>query len=89
MYRLQSRKQENDYFNQRGQALLDLNRKISRPRPHVYDRLFDRMFGLGPNGLRVDIKPQGTVDLTMGYQGQVIKKPYPAGKCPQEWRFGF
>lgn len=75
MYRLQSRKQENDYFNQRGQALLDLNRKISRPTPHVYDRLFDRMFGLGPNGLRVDIKPQGTVDLTMGYQGQVIKNP--------------
>lgn len=75
MYRYRSQKQQNDYFNQRGQALLDINRKISRPPPHVYDQLFDRMFGLGPEGLKVDIKPQGTVDLMMGYQGQVIKNP--------------
>ncbi len=75
MYRLQSEKQQNDYFNQRSQTLLDLNRKVSRPPPHVYERLFDRMFGLGPEGLKVDIKPQGTIDLTMGYQGQVIKNP--------------
>ena len=70
MYRLQSEKQQNDYFSERGKALLDLNRKISRPPPHVYDKLFDRMFGLGPEGLKVDIKPQGTVDLSLGYQGQ-------------------
>lgn len=75
MYRLQSQKQQNDYFNQRAQTLLDLNRKISRPPPHVYDKLFDRMFGLGPNGLKVDIKPQGTIDILAGYQGQVIKNP--------------
>jgi len=75
MYRLQSEKQEMDYFNQRSQTLLDLNRKVSRPPPHVYDKLFDRMFGVGPEGLKVDIKPQGTIDLTMGYQGQVIKNP--------------
>src|SRR5690349_22985731 len=59
MYRLQSQKQENDYFNQRAQTLLDLNRRISRPPPRVYDKLFDRIFGIGPNGLKVDIKPQG------------------------------
>ena len=75
MYRLQSQKQENDYFNQRAQTLLDLNRKISRPPPRVYDKLFDRIFGLGPQGLKVDIKPQGTIDITMGYQGEVIKNP--------------
>ena len=75
MYRLQSQQQENDYFNERAQTLLDLNRKVSRPPPHVYDKLFDRIFGVGPNGLKVDIKPQGTIDLTMGYQGQVIKNP--------------
>lgn len=75
MYRLRSQQQENDYFNERAQTLLDLNRKISRPPPRVYDKLFNRMFGLGPNGLKVDIKPQGTIDLTMGYQGQVVKNP--------------
>ena len=75
MYRLQTQKQESDYFNQRAQTLLDLNRKISRPPPRVYDKLFDRIFGVGPNGLKVDIKPQGTIDITMGYQGEVIKNP--------------
>ena len=75
MYRLQSEKQESDYFNQRAQTLLDLNRKISRPPPRVYDKLFDRIFGVGPNGLKVDIKPQGTIDIQMGYQGEVIKNP--------------
>jgi cell surface protein SprA len=75
MYRLQSQRQESNYFNERAQTLLDLNRKISRPPPHIYDKLFDRMFGVGPQGLKVDIKPQGTIDLTMGYQGQVVKNP--------------
>lgn len=75
MYRLQSQKQENEYFNQRAQALLDLNRKTARPAPRVYTKLFDRMFGVGPGGLKVDIKPQGTIDLRMGYQGQLIKNP--------------
>ena len=75
MYRLQAQQQESDYFNQRAQTLLDLNRKVSRPPPRVYDKLFDRIFGLGPQGLKVDIKPQGTIDITMGYQGEVIKNP--------------
>ena len=75
MYRYQSQKQETDYFNERAQTLLDLNRKISRPPPRVYDKLFDRIFGVGPTGLKVDIKPQGTIDLSMGYQGQVIQNP--------------
>ncbi len=75
MYRLQSQQQENEYFNQRAQTLLDLNRKISRPPPHVYDKLFDRMFGVDSNGLKVIIKPQGTIDLSMGYQGQIVENP--------------
>jgi cell surface protein SprA len=75
MYRIQSQRQESEYFNERAQTLLDLNRKISRPPTRLYDKLFDRIFGVGPNGLKVDIKPQGTIDLTMGYQGQVIKNP--------------
>jgi cell surface protein SprA len=48
MYRYQSQKQETDYFNERGQTLLDLNRRISRPPPRLYDKLFDRIFGVGP-----------------------------------------
>ena len=89
MYRLQSQKQENDYFNERAQTLFDLNRKISRPPPHVYDKLFDRMFGVGPEGLKVDIKPQGTIDLTDGLPGPGDKKSYIAGKRTQKWWTGF
>ena len=73
--RLQSQQAEEDYFNARSRTLFDLNRKISRPKPRVYDKLFDRIFGVAPGGLKVDIKPQGSVDITAGYQGQNIKNP--------------
>jgi cell surface protein SprA len=72
---LEDQKQEDDYFNQRSQTLDMLNRQVIRPPMQVYKSLFDRIFGVGPNGLKVDIKPQGTVDLTMGYQGQNIDNP--------------
>jgi cell surface protein SprA len=88
MYRIQSQKLENDYFNQRSQTLWILTENF-KTSAACYDKLFDRMFGLGPNGLRVDIKPQGTIDLTMGYQGQVIKNPTLAGKRPQKRRLDF
>lgn len=73
--KLQAQQQEDDYFNQRSRTLFDLNRKVTRPRPIVYTSLFDRIFGVSPNGLKVDIKPEGNVDLTAGYQGQKIDNP--------------
>ncbi len=75
MMRIQAQKSEADYFNQREQTLLDLNRRTQRPKPQVYDKLFDRIFGIGPEGLKVDIKPQGSIDLSLGYQGQNVKNP--------------
>ena len=74
-YRLQSQQAENDYFNSRSRTLFDLNRKTLRPKPRVYDKLFDRIFGVTPGGLKVDIKPEGNIDLTAGYQGQNVKNP--------------
>lgn len=74
-YRIQARQAEIDYFNQRAQTLSLLNRNIQRPKPRMYNKLFDRIFGVGPNGLKVDIKPQGSVDLNLGYQGQKINNP--------------
>ena len=73
--RLQSQISENDYFSERSKTLFDLNRRVQRPRPRVYNQLFDRIFGVGPQGLKVDIKPEGNVDLIAGYQGQNIKNP--------------
>lgn len=73
--KLQSSIDEDNYFNERSRTLFDLNRKIQRPKPIVYNQLFDRIFGVGPNGLKVDIKPEGNIDLIAGYQGQNIKNP--------------
>jgi cell surface protein SprA len=75
-WKLRSREAEVDYFNERAQTLYDLNKKVKRPYMKVYNRLFDRIFGgADTNGLKIDIRPQGTVDLTLGYQGQNIKNP--------------
>ncbi len=74
-WKLQSQQAEKDYFSSRSKTIFDLNRKTLRPPPRVYEKLFDRIFGVAPGGLKVDIKPEGTVDLTAGYQGQNIKNP--------------
>ena len=72
---LEGQQQEDNYFNERSQTLDMLNRQVVRPPMQVYTSLFDRIFGVSPNGLKVQIKPQGTVDVQMGYQGQNINNP--------------
>ncbi|HEX3024823.1 MAG TPA: cell surface protein SprA, partial [Chitinophagaceae bacterium] len=74
-YLLKTKQSEAAYFKQRADALTVLNKKTQRPPPHVYNKLFDRIFGVGLNGLKVDIKPQGNVDIGMGYQGQNTLNP--------------
>ncbi len=75
MMRYQARKSEAEYFRKRANSLTLLNRKVERPKLKTYDKLFDRIFGIGPNGLKVDIRPQGNVDIMAGYQGQTIDNP--------------
>ncbi len=107
-YALQNHLNETEYFQQRADALMLLNKKLKRPKHLVYTSLFDRIFGAGDstvsgvankvNGiggklkglkdsaasnitkqlqqaLKVDIRPQGTIDVTMGYQGQKTLNP--------------
>ncbi|HVX49116.1 MAG TPA: cell surface protein SprA, partial [Chitinophagaceae bacterium] len=74
-WKLQNQAAEEDYFSQRSEALSMLNRQTLRPKPHIYNKLFDRIFGVGPNGLKVDIKPEGSVNLKLGYTGQHVKNP--------------
>jgi cell surface protein SprA len=75
MMRFKARESESEYFRKRANTLSVLNRKVERPKLKTYDKLFDRIFGVGPNGLKVDIRPQGNVDITAGYEGQNIKNP--------------
>ena len=69
--RIMSRKAENDYFRQRSNTINLLNRKLAKPRLNMGEDLFNRLFGNG----KIDIRPQGEVNITAGYQGQNIKNP--------------
>ncbi|MEY3059113.1 MAG: cell surface protein SprA, partial [Bacteroidota bacterium] len=69
--RIQSRKMEVDYFQKRANTSSLLNRKLSKPKLNMGDDLFNRLFGSG----KIDIRPQGEVNVTAGYQGQNIKNP--------------
>ena len=83
--RIRSKQLENDYFRQRSDVLSDLNRKMQVPKLSVTDNLFNRIFGVG----KVDIKPQGNVDITAGYQGQNIKNPTLPERARKSGGFDF
>src|SRR6476469_2182970 len=76
-------------FNERSKTLDWLNRKGKRPPMQVYNTLFDRIFGLDSAGLKVSIKPQGNVDLRLGYQGQNIKNPTLSERARKQGGFDF
>jgi len=65
------RQQEMDYFKKRANTMDLLNRNVVQPKLSLYDNLFNRLFGNG----KIDITPQGNVDVTAGYQGQNIQNP--------------
>ena len=63
---------EDQYFRDRGNTTAILNRgQLAKPRLKLTDNLFNRLFGNG----KIDIQPQGNVDITAGYQGQKIDNP--------------
>jgi cell surface protein SprA len=73
---LEARRSEIDYFRKRADILSGLNKKMIRPKLQWHNNLVNRIFGSGPDGLpKVEIKPQGNIDILAGYQGQNIKNP--------------
>lgn len=70
-YAVQSRKSEEEYFRKRAATLGNLNRTSNEPALVKSNSLFDRLFG----GNKVDIKPQGSLEVSMGYDGQYINNP--------------
>ena len=89
MMRYKARESEREYFRKRANTLGVLNRKVERPKLKVYEKLFDRIFGIGPNGFKVDIRPQGNVDILAGYQGQNIKNPTLPERARRNGGFDF
>jgi cell surface protein SprA len=60
-----------NYFRQRADMLSDLNRRLQQPKLDINNTLFNRLFGNG----KIDIRPQGNVDILAGYQGQNVQNP--------------
>jgi len=88
-WKLEAHKAESDYFKKRADALTALNLKSPRPKMRVYDKLFDRIFGVTGNGLKVDIRPSGEVNVMAGYQGQNIKNPTLPERARRNGGFDF
>ncbi len=88
-WKLRAQESEMDYFRRRAAMLSTLNLKPPRPRMRVYDKLFDRIFGTTGNGLKVDIKPSGEVNIMAGYQGQNIKNPTLPERARKNGGFDF
>ena len=71
-WELRNKQSENDYFRRRANTTSILNRgKFIKPKLSLTDNLFNRLFGNG----KIEITPQGNVDITAGYQGQKIDNP--------------
>ena len=71
-WRMVNAQSERAYFQNRAGTTSILNRdKLKRPKLSLTDNLFNRIFGNG----KIEITPQGNVDVTAGYQGQRIDNP--------------
>ncbi|MCW3463314.1 T9SS outer membrane translocon Sov/SprA [Chitinophaga nivalis] len=84
-YKLQSKESEQSYWQKRASALGNLNQRAKGPALYNGSNLFDRIFG----GSKVDIRPQGSLDLTFGYQGQNIKNPVLVEQARKNGGFNF
>jgi cell surface protein SprA len=82
---MRNKQAETDYFKKRANTLNLLNRKLTKPKFSLYDNLFNRLFGNG----KIDISPQGNVDIMAGYQGQNIKNPTLPERARRNGGFDF
>ncbi len=87
---LMARKQEIEYFQKRSKVISGLNYGLKRPKLNWNKGLVNRLFGTGADGLpKVEIKPQGQVSLTSGYQGQRIQNPTLPERAQKNGGFDF
>lgn len=84
-WQLKGRQDEIEYFRKRANTLSLLNRKLVKPKFSLYDNLFNRLFGNG----KIDIAPQGNVDIMAGYQGQNVKNPTLPERARKNGGFDF
>ncbi|HQD12736.1 MAG TPA: cell surface protein SprA [Chitinophagales bacterium] len=66
-----SRESEQSYFQQRSRAIDLAERKSKQPFLYQGPELFNRFLG----GTKIEIKPQGNVDVTIGVNSQRVDNP--------------
>lgn len=84
-WQMRGRQSEIDYFKKRSNVTSTLNRGRVKPKLSIYDNLFNRLFGNG----KINITPQGNVDITAGYQGQHIQNPTLPENAQKSGGFNF
>jgi cell surface protein SprA len=84
-WQLRGRQQEIEYFKKRSNTTSILNRGKVKPKLSIYDGLFNRLFGNG----KINITPQGNVNVTAGYQGQNINNPTLPERARKNGGFDF
>ncbi len=88
--KLMAKKQETDYFQKRSKVLSGLNYGLKRPKLNWSKNLVNRIFGTGADGIpKVEIKPQGEVNLITGYRGQRIQNPTLPERAQKNGGFDF
>lgn len=85
-YREYERKQAlKDYWKERSEALSLVENKNAVPNLVVENQGFDKLFG----GMKVEIKPSGNIDLTLGGNYQKIDNPILAERQRRQGGFDF
>ena len=84
-WKIRDKQLETEYFKKRSNLMSILNRGTIKPKLSLYDNLFNRLFGNG----KINITPQGNVDVTAGYQGQNIKNPTLPERAQKNGGFDF
>lgn len=68
---LKGKEDEKEYFRKRAAMLTSLNRRLYKPKFNFVNDWVNRIVGNG----KIDIQPNGYVDIMAGYQGQQINNP--------------
>ncbi len=67
----QSDKDEKDYWEKRARTLSMFSEEVELPKMYKDGNLFDRTFG----GTKIDVRPQGNIDLSIGYKRNKTENP--------------
>ncbi len=82
---LRGKQQEENYWINRRNTFTDLNREQKGPDLYYGPRLFNRLFG----GTEADIRPQGSLGITFGYESQNFKNPILPERARKTGGFDF